>query len=205
MGKAVTAKLHQYPNYQAYVKAQTDGNKRKLLTHRGVFEDGIKWMAEVVKVRNPKPKFGLCHGTRAGWEQQWFKEAMPGCQVLGTEISDTASQFPDTIQWDFHRVKAEWLDACDFVYSNAWDHAMHPELAFGNWLKCLVPDTGIMLLEHSDGHLPKYVTKLDPFGIELSGLIEMLERLGGNVTVTNEFPFEVPQYIPNLHVLAVTR
>lgn len=202
----MVGKLHQYPDYETYVAAQTEGNKRKLLTHRGVFEEAIEWMARLVILRNPSPRFGLCHGTRAGWEQRWFKKHLPHrCKVLGTEISETATQFPDTLHWDYHKIKEDWIDSVDFIYSNSYDHAMNPELAFGNWLKCLVPDTGIMLLEHSDGHLPKYVTSLDCFGIELPGLITMLERLGGHVTVTNDFPFEVPKYIPNLHILAVTR
>lgn len=198
------AALFKYQSYDDYVAAQTEGNKRKLLTHRGVFEEGIKWMATLVQERNPVPFFGVCHGTRAGHEQRWFAEALPGCDVWGTEISDTAEQFENTIQWDFHEIDPAWVGAFDFIYSNAYDHAYDPEKAFANWLKCLDPKTGIMLLEHSDGHLPQYVTRLDCFGIELDELIVLLEKLGGKVKVYDKFPFEVPKYIPNLHVLAVT-
>jgi hypothetical protein len=46
---------------------------------------------------------------------------------MGTEISDTAGQFPYTIQWDFHKTKAEWIDATDFIYSNCFDHSYDPQ------------------------------------------------------------------------------
>ena len=36
--------------------------------------------------------------------------------MIDTEISETAEQFPNTIQWDFHKVKPEWLSSVDFIY-----------------------------------------------------------------------------------------
>merc|ERR1711920_1130260 len=71
--------------------------------------------------------------------------------VLGTEISDTAEQFPNTIQWDFHNAKAEWLSAADFIYSNSLDHAFDPLRALTQWMRCLQP-RGVLFLEHCSGH-----------------------------------------------------
>ncbi|MEJ0015745.1 MAG: hypothetical protein WDN25_04115 [Acetobacteraceae bacterium] len=51
--------------------------------------------------------------------------------MLGTEISDTATQSSTTIQWDFHEVKPEWLNSVDFIYSVSWDHRYDPVKLFG--------------------------------------------------------------------------
>jgi SAM-dependent methyltransferase len=119
----------------------------------------------------------LCHGSRNGAEVRWFKRYAAGAQVLGTDIADTATRFPDMIQWDFHDLAPEWAGAWDVVYSNSWDHAFDPERAFGNWIRCLAPD-GLMLLEHSRFHTPAYVTRLDPFGAQLPSLCRMLDGIG---------------------------
>jgi hypothetical protein len=103
--------------YRQYRKVQIAGNKRKI-QHQWIDEGSIRWIAERLLSFEQKPKFGICHGTRRGNEQAWFTKYL-GCPVIGTDISDTASDFPNTIQWDFHDVKPEWIDACDFVYSNS--------------------------------------------------------------------------------------
>ncbi len=90
-----------------------------------------------------------------------------GTTVIGTEISDTATQFPDTIQWDFHEIKAESRDAVDFIYSNSFDHSYDPERCLNAWMSCLRPG-GICILEHSDAHSSqKGSSELDPFGAHL--------------------------------------
>ena len=45
----------------------------------------------------------LCHGTRNGAEQRYFKDHWKNAEVLGTEISDTATQFPMTVEWDMQK------------------------------------------------------------------------------------------------------
>jgi len=44
-----------------------------------------------------------------------FKELL-NIPVIGTEISHTAEQFPDTIQWDFHNIKEEWINNTSFFH-----------------------------------------------------------------------------------------
>ena len=83
-------------------------------------------------------EFGICHGTRRGKEQEWFRKYL-GCGVIGTEISDTVEQFPHTIEWDFHETKAEWINSADFIYSNSLDHSYDPK-------KCLTACTGAVTL-----------------------------------------------------------
>lgn len=171
-------KLHRYLNeqgefdYDKYRQIQTAGNKRKL-NAQWVDEASIEWLSGLMRSLIPAPTFGLCHGTRRGAEQAWFAKHLT-CEVLGTEISDTANQFPNTIQWDFHKVKPEWIDTADFVYSNSWDHSYDPIRLFPTWMSCVKPG-GICVLEHSPQHVR--VTELDPFGITLEEMVDLLDSL----------------------------
>jgi hypothetical protein len=113
--------LHEYSSYENYVECQTRNNYRKL-NNIWVIEDNIKLLSEYVMAKITNPKYGICHGTRRGLEQKWFMRYIHGCNVIGTEISEAAKLFTNTIQWDFHDVKPEWEKAIDFIYSNAFDH-----------------------------------------------------------------------------------
>ena len=103
--------LHRYLNsdgsfdYEKYRKIQEDGNKRKI-NKVWVNEENVAFLSNYIKSLIPSPQFGICHGTRRGKEQEWFRKYL-SCEVIGTEISDTAENFPYTIQWDFHEVKPE--------------------------------------------------------------------------------------------------
>lgn len=172
-------RLHRYRTYDDYVTEQVKGNSRKLdqvWVRRPVIEFAAAYLAQRMH-----PTFGLCHGTRRGCEQQWFRQAL-GCEVLGTEIAPTATRFPHTIRWDFHDPRPEWLDSVDFIYSNSLDHAYDPERALRSWLSCLRPRTGLCILEHSRAHGPTFVTPTDPFGAELEELLELIPRWGGRVS-----------------------
>jgi hypothetical protein len=161
-----------YEKYQAIQKA---GNERK----RGkvwVLEENIKFLSQYIASTLPNVNFGLCHGTRQGLEQKWFKEFL-GCQVLGTEISESASDYPDTIQWDFHDVKKDWLGATDFVYSNSFDHSYDPEKCLSGWMSCLRPG-GVCILEHTSGHEAGAANQLDPFGAKLEIMPYLIARWG---------------------------
>jgi hypothetical protein len=149
----------------AYRRAQAEGNKRKL-DAVWVIEENVRYLARQIERRLGRPRFGLCHGTRRGLEQAWFRKYLGGCEVLGTEISDTAAQFPHTIQWDFHEVKPEWVGAADFVYSNSLDHSHDPQRCLDAWTSCLRPN-GLCILEDSPLHGPEGASPLDPFGAEL--------------------------------------
>jgi hypothetical protein len=160
-------------DYERYRRVQTKGNKRKI-GFQWVDEASIQWISELILSRLGQPKFGLCHGTRRGAEQAWFAKYL-NCEVLGTEISETASQFPNTIQWDFHEVKPEWVDSVDFIYSNSWDHSYDPIKLFTAWMTCVRPG-GICVLAHSPQH--EGADELDPFGISFDELALLLDTLG---------------------------
>lgn len=171
--------LYQYKksdgtfDYERYRTVQVEANKQKL--HKvWVQEDNIRFLSEYIRSAIARPAFGLCHGTRRGKEQEWFRKYL-GCDVLGTEISDTAVQFPYTIQWDFHEVKPEWINAVDFIYSNSFDHSYDPDKCLNAWMSCLTEE-GVCILEHTSGH--EEATEMDPFGARLSQMPELVKGWG---------------------------
>jgi len=146
-------------DYERYKQVQVTGNLKKL-DDVWVREENIAFLSEYIKKTIGEVHFGICHGTRRGKEQEWFSKFL-GCEAIGTEISDSAEQFPNTIQWDFHEVKPEWIDAVDFIYSNSFDHTYDPEKCLNAWMSCVKPG-GVCILEHSSGH--EHAHELDPFG-----------------------------------------
>lgn len=165
--------LYEYPDYETYRLVQTKGNKAKL-TWQSVQESHVILLSRWLDEHYGKVEFGLCHGTRRGAEQQWFSTHLAGHPtVIGTEISDTADQFPNTVQWDFHDENPDWAGRADFVYSNSWDHAFAPRRAFQAWFAALKPG-GILILDHSKLQGPRTANPLDPFGITFEGLQELL-------------------------------
>lgn len=162
-------------DYDTYKEIQEIGNKRKLHSaglNLSVKEDVTRQISEYA-LKQTKVEFVLCHGTRNGVEQELFKKYLPDSEVLGTEISETATQFPNTIQWDFHEVKSDWIGKCDLMFSNSWDHSYDPEKLFKAWASC-VSKGGLMAIEHNVGHEPDKVGALDPFGISFQGLVDLV-------------------------------
>jgi hypothetical protein len=165
--------LYQYPDYDTYRAVQTAGNKAKL-KRQFVKESHVAHLAEVMNAQLQPITFGLCHGTRRGAEQAWFARHLTGQpEVIGTEISDTAADFPNTVQWDFHEENPAWAGRADFVYSNSWDHAFDPPRAFAAWMAALRPG-GWMMLDHTKDQTPESSNALDPFGVSFERLCAML-------------------------------
>ena len=96
-------------DYQRYRDIQIAGNKRKL-TRVWAEQEVIDAIADFLRERRPGLTRGLCHGSRNGTEVTWFRERFgAGVEVIGTDISDTATQFPHLVQWDFHERREEWV------------------------------------------------------------------------------------------------
>ena len=161
-------------DYEKYKITQTEGNIAKL---DEVFEieENIKMLSSFLKNNLSKVEFGICHGTRRGKEQEWFRKYLGG-NIIGTEISETATKFPHTIQWDFHEIKDEWVNNTDFIYSNSLDHSYDPEFCLKQWFKCLKVG-GFCIINGSSAHNPKFVNKLDLFGFTKEGLINLIDNL----------------------------
>ena len=175
--------LHRYRDeagafdYQEYRRVQNEGNRRKI---ENVFvrEENIAFLADYVQRRLGHVSFGICHGTRRGAEQTWFRRYLgEGSEVIGTEIADTAPEFPHTTQWDFHDVQDAWIGAADFIYSNSLDHSYDPARALNAWMRCLKP-SGLCLLEHTNAHLPDNSSARDPFGARLEVMPYLIAMWG---------------------------
>lgn len=163
-------------DYERYREVQEEGNKRKIDLVWAI-EKNIEFLSDYILSHIERPMLGVCHGTRGGQEQEWFRKYL-GCEVIGTEISSTAHDAPHTIQWDFHEVKDEWIDSVDFIYSNSFDHSYDPERCLNAWMTCVRPG-GLCILEHTSNHEPGFVNELDPFGawlVHMPYLITMWGR-----------------------------
>jgi len=165
-------KVHPYASYDDYVAAQTEANKRKL---RNV------WVRPETVLRigtyAPFAKWVLCHGTRNGAEQRMFKVQYPTAYVIGTEISDTASQFPDTVQHDFQIQRPEWVGNFDVVYSNSLDHALAPVVALMTWRDQLAPK-GRLFIEHCFTPETNVSSAADPLEISREELQQLFKDAG---------------------------
>lgn len=162
-------------DYEKYRQIQIEGNRRKI-EKIWVLEDNIAFLADYIKRVIGVPRFGICHGTRRGKEQEWFRKYL-GCEVIGTEISDSAEKFPHTIQWDFHEIKPEWIDAVDFIYSNSFDHSYDPQKCLNAWMSC-IKKGGICILEHSSEHSSSAASELDPFGANIVQMPYLIVKWG---------------------------
>ena len=173
---------HLYDDYETYRKVQEEGNKAKLAAQfvkKGHIFFLADWMTGQ-RAGGTKIDFGLCHGVRRGKEQAWFRKKLSGAAVIGTDISETAKDFENTVQWDFHDDNPDWQGRADFVYSNSWDHAYDPGKAFRAWANCLKPG-GYLLIDHTRGHMPKSSNILDPFGATQDALVEVLSQSCGDL------------------------
>ena len=97
-----------------------------------------------------------------GVEVDFFSKHF-GCEIIGTDISETASQFSHMVQWDFHEENPDWIGKFDFVYTNSLDQAFDPEKALGAWARQLTP-TGLIFIEHTKWHAADAAGEMDPFG-----------------------------------------
>jgi hypothetical protein len=192
-------------DYGKYKRIQVAGNERKI-EHVWVLEDNIAFLAAYINRRVPSPSFGICHGTRRGLEQKWFSKYLGGCRVIGTEISHTAGEFENTIEWDFHDEKPEWIGAVDFVYSNSLDHAYDPKKALTAWVNSLKRN-GICIIEHTTSHGADKTSELDPFGASLEIMpFLVLKWSEGAFAVTSIL--EAPatnKFAPETHFLIIEK
>jgi hypothetical protein len=162
-------KIYQYKDYDEYVTAQTEANLIKInLVH--VSKVTIK---KIVKLHGHAESV-LCHGTRNAAEQKFFKEFYPGADIVGTEISYSATQFPMTVQWDFHKENTDWIGRFDIVYSNSFDHSIDPVKALTVWQNQLT-NNGKIYLEHS---FHVRARSWDPLEIEVNELLDLFEQVG---------------------------
>lgn len=152
---------HDYKGgYEEYRATQIHHNKRKL---ENVWADDTTLSAIAEDLgSHGLGATGVCHGARNGYEVEWFRETLKG-EVIGTDISETATEFPHMHVWDFQDVKPEWEGKFDFVYTNSLDQAMEPSRALDAWVQQLTP-SGRIYIEHTMAHSTHGAGEMDPFG-----------------------------------------
>tara|TARA_B100001057_G_C22744200_1_gene909084 strand:- start:183 stop:914 length:732 start_codon:yes stop_codon:yes gene_type:complete len=158
--------LHKYSSYEEYARVQIHWNKVKL---NNIFADEgtlkrvrdilINEFGDVGKIN------GICHGTRNGFEQNFLRSLSENFDVIGTDISETATDFDNSIQWDFHDINPAWSRNQDFVYTNSLDQSWQPHVAVETWLSQL-NENGILIIEHTHEHSSSGTSEMDPFGVK---------------------------------------
>jgi len=172
-------KLWKFNSYEEYKDAQLVGYNAKVNSHSWVDTYSVRGIVSYILDYNPDVSFGLCHGTRRGIEQEEFNKTFDrlglDVTVIGTEISAEAQdRFSNTIEWDFHKVKDEWINSIDFIFSNSFDHSYDPERALDSWMKCL-NNKGLCFIEwnkDSDGKS----RSMDPYAASVDEYIELIEQ-----------------------------
>ena len=158
-------KIYKYKNYDEYKKTQIFYNKKKI-EHVWADEKTLEKISDFL-LENISTSIikGICHGSRNGFEQNFFNKKKDRFHVIGTDISDTAKNYKDSVTHDFHEEKKEWLNNFDFVYSNSLDQSFDPRKALQAWLNQIKKD-GFLIIEHTDQHGVIASGKMDPFGVE---------------------------------------
>ena len=173
-------KIHKYKDYNEYRETQIFYNKKKI---DKVWADEItlEKISDLLKDRIKTSIIkGICHGSRNGFEQNFFNEKKDGFEVIGTDISDTAKDYKDSVVHDFHNEKKEWINNFDFVYSNSLDQSFDPKKALEVWLK-QIKEKGFVIIEHSDQHGVISSGKMDPFGVEANFFPYLLSEWFGHL------------------------
>lgn len=164
-------KIYDYSSYEEYVESQTEANKRKI-NNVWVRKETI----DLLKVFKPKADVILCHGTRNAREQTYLTALYPEAKITGTEISETAKQFPMTVEHDFHEELPEFVGRCDIVYSNSFDHSYDPDKCMGTWVGQL-NDDGYLFLEIMIGNENRSKAS-DPLEIERHEVVNLAAKYG---------------------------
>ena len=173
-------KIHKYKDYNEYKETQIYYNKKKIdkvWADEKTLEKISNFLKENISSNLIK---GICHGSRNGFEQNFFNEKKDGFEVIGTDISETAKDYKNSIVHDFHDEKKEWLENFDFVYSNSLDQSFDPQKALNTWLK-QIKQGGYVIIEHSDQHGVVSSGKMDPFGVEANFFPYLLSEWFGHL------------------------
>lgn len=160
-------RVWEYESYEDYLEFQNNLTKKKN-TWVYAQERTIK---KICDRKGFNVKNILCHGTRAAGEQRLFNKFYPGAYIIGSEICDTAENFPMTIRHDFNKQRSEWIAKFDIVYSNSFDHSITPAETLQTWRDQLNP-SGTLFLEYAERQSRHNAEDpLDATALEIENLI----------------------------------
>jgi hypothetical protein len=175
-------KLYKHKNYKEYYDAQVKKNVNKI-DLVWVKRSELALLAKHIKKHVPNAEFGICHGVRNAEEVKVLRRLL-GIEIVGTEISHTADQFPHTIKWDFHDVKDEWVDGVDFIYSNSFDHSYKPKECLDQWMRC-VKKNGVCYIHWNSENVDP--DKAGPADCFMATLKEYRQMFNEKYKVIDEF------------------
>ena len=178
-------KIYTYKDDEHYRKEQEKANKKKL--------DKI-WVQEstIEKIYfdfGKNCKAILCHGTRNAAEQKYFQKYYPNADIIGTEISKTAQEFNNTVQWDFRQDNKSWHKKFDILYSNSFDHTNMPRETLVIWRNQIKPN-GIMYIEYCFSESNNKSRKSDPLELTRIEFEDLLEQ--SNLSIIKIFDAKGP-------------
>lgn len=158
--------LHKYSSYEEYARVQVHWNKVKL-NNIWADEGTLKRVKDILvgEFGDTKKINGICHGARNGFEQNFLRSLSENFNVIGTDISETAKDYDNSVQWDFHDVNPAWSESQDFIYTNSLDQSWQPHVAVETWLSQL-NENGLLIIEHTHAHGPSGASEMDPFGVK---------------------------------------
>ncbi len=173
-------KLHTFPSYDVYLQTQVRGSHYRTNRRPSANLTEIGRIVEYASSNGRQMANGICHGARCGTEVKLFREALPEAAVLGTDLYAKNPEL--VIEWDFHKTKPEWVEAFDFVYSNALDHSPTPLGCLKEWVSQL-KSTGLMFVTWTFAHALEDRPTLpfpggDCFGAALHEYIRLLQQVG---------------------------
>ena len=158
--------LHKYSSYEEYARVQIHWNKIKI-NNIWADEGTLNRVRDILigEFGDASKINGICHGTRNGFEQNFLRSLSKNFDVIGTDISETAKDYDNSVQWDFHDVNSAWNGNQDFIYTNSLDQSWQPHVAVETWLSQL-KENGILIIEHTEAHGPSGASEMDPFGVK---------------------------------------
>lgn len=166
-------KLLEFKTYEDYIKSQRKTDRRK--SSRIGFNP--KEMDAIVLHLDFIPIAIMCHGARNGKEvDQFNRSTCSKTHAMGTDLFLKGHEW--VIEWDFSKVKEEWIGQFDIVYSNALDHARDPTACVQVWLEQLT-ENGVLAIQWDTNHIK--ARGGDCFGASLDEYVTLLNTLG-NVT-----------------------
>jgi len=182
-------KIYEYDSYGEYVAIQSEANKKKI-NHVFVRKGTMKKIKEM----RPNADSVLCHGTRNGAEQKFFQEVYgKDLEVMGSEISDTATGFPNTTHWDFMKRNPDWVGKYDIVYSNSLDHCTDPVATLKVWKEQL-KEGGNIFLEYTFLSKHNVSRAWDPLELSKDELLECLEEVGLTIVAESQASRGIPVF-----------
>ena len=173
-------KVYNYSNYEHYLNEQKGATEKKWGRMVYVRKATIQTIWKFLEENNKQVDNIICHGSRSGEEQDFFKYFYPHAYVIGTEISNKGSITPNTVVWDFNKVNSNWINKFDLVYTNSFDHCLSPMTTLKVWTEQL-NEKGMLLLEWSDTQNMHGVTAMDPLNATSDEINAMMNDLGFNL------------------------